>query len=152
MEAEAENMTSEDIYEEDPGYGARADSGCRVCALFVMDEKAEQAMALKTYRELEVWQRAMDLVVEVYRLSAEFSVSREVWMTSQIQRAAVSVPANIAEGYGRSHRGDYLTPLVRCSRVARGTGNTLGDCGQAGFLDREERNGCVESVAKIGRC
>jgi len=94
-------------------------------------------MALKTYRELEVWQRAMDLVVEVYRLSAEFPSREKFGLTSQIQRAAVSVPANIAEGYGRSHRGDYLHLLS----VARGSlaelETHLAIAVRLGFLDRE---------------
>jgi len=66
-------------------------------------------MALKTYRELEVWQKAMDLVVSVYRLSGELPATEKYGLASQLQRSAVSIPANIAEGYGRSHRGEYLT-------------------------------------------
>jgi len=74
-------------------------------------------MALKSYRDLEVWQKAMDLVVEVYRLTKHFPPDERFGLTSQIQRASVSIPANIAEGYGRTHRGDYLHHLS----VARGS-------------------------------
>ena len=68
-------------------------------------------MALRSYRELEVWQRAMDLVEAVYHLTEYFPGEEKFGLTSQIRRAAVSIPANIAEGYGRSHRGDYLRHL-----------------------------------------
>jgi len=68
-------------------------------------------MAIQTYRELIVWKRSMDLVVQIYRLSADFPTEEKYGLKSQIQRAAVSIPANIAEGYGRTHRGDYLRHL-----------------------------------------
>jgi four helix bundle protein len=74
-------------------------------------------MGLKSYRELEVWQRAMDMVVAVYKISAKFPADEKFGLKSQMQRAAVSIPANIAEGYGRTHRGDYLQHLS----VARGS-------------------------------
>ncbi len=66
---------------------------------------------LSTYRELEVWQRSMDLVVAVYTLSGTLPASEKFGLANQMQRCAVSVPANIAEGYGRTHRGDYLRYL-----------------------------------------
>jgi len=74
-------------------------------------------MGLKTYRDLEVWQKAMDLVVEVYRLTKAFPTEEKFGLTSQTRRAAASLPANIAEGYGRTHRGDYLRHLS----MARGS-------------------------------
>ena len=68
-------------------------------------------MAIRTYRNLDVWQRAIELVESVYLLTAKFPSTEKFGLTSQIQRAAVSIAANIAEGYGRSHRGDYLHHL-----------------------------------------
>ena len=68
-------------------------------------------MAIRTYRSLDVWQRAIELVESVYLLTAKFPSTEKFGLTSQIQRAAVSIAANIAEGYGRSHRGDYLHHL-----------------------------------------
>src|SRR5215813_3468593 len=68
-------------------------------------------MAIKSYRDLLVWQKAMNLVVESYRLTNQLPKSETYGLTSQIQRAAVSIPANIAEGHGREHLGDYLRHL-----------------------------------------
>jgi four helix bundle protein len=74
-------------------------------------------MALQNYRDLDVWQRSMNLVDAVYQLAERFPTQERFGLTSQIQGAAVSVPCNIAEGYGRKHRGDY----VRFLSIARGS-------------------------------
>lgn len=68
-------------------------------------------MEIKSYRDLRVWQSGMDLVVMVYELSEKFP-SKEVYgLTSQIRRAAVSVPSNIAEGHTRESTKEYLHHL-----------------------------------------
>ena len=64
-------------------------------------------MAILSYRDLTVWQKAMDLAIEVYRLTQGFPKTEEYRLTAQITRAAVSVPANIAEGHARGTRKDY---------------------------------------------
>jgi four helix bundle protein len=74
-------------------------------------------LPLKSYRDLRVWQEAMTLAELCYRLSREFPKDELYGMTSQIRRAAASVPANIAEAYGRGGRGEYLQFL----RVAQGS-------------------------------
>ena len=63
------------------------------------------------YRDLLVWGRAMDLVVETYRLTEAFPREEKYGLVQQLRRAAVSVPSNIAEGHGRDHLGDYLHHL-----------------------------------------
>ena len=65
-------------------------------------------MGIQSYRDLRVWQSAMDLASEVYSVSANFPSDERFGLTSQVRRAAVSVASNIAEGHGRSHRGEYL--------------------------------------------
>lgn len=65
-------------------------------------------MSVRSYRELDVWQRSMDLVSRVYRLSATLPDDEKFGLISQMRRAAVSVPTNIAEGAAREHTGDYL--------------------------------------------
>jgi four helix bundle protein len=63
---------------------------------------------MKTYRDLIVWQKSMTFVTEIYKLTASFPKEEIYGITSQIRRSAVSVPSNIAEGYGRKSTGDYL--------------------------------------------
>ena len=64
------------------------------------------------FRELIVWQKAMTFVTEVYRVTADFPPAETYGLTSQIRRCAVSIPSNIAEGYGRRSDGDYVRFLL----------------------------------------
>ena len=66
---------------------------------------------IRSYRDLHVWQRSVELVEEIYRISALFPSDERFGLTSQIRRAAVSVPSNIAEGYGRRRRAQYTHHL-----------------------------------------
>jgi len=63
--------------------------------------------SIKTYRDLIVWQKAMQFVTSVYTKSASFPQIEQFGLTSQVRRSAVSIPSNIAEGYGRNSTGDY---------------------------------------------
>ena len=74
-------------------------------------------MSIQTYRDLEVWQRAMELTVQIYKITECFPDDERYGLTSQIQRSAVSIPSNIAEGHGRVYRKDY----VRHLSIARGS-------------------------------
>ncbi len=62
---------------------------------------------MKTYRDLIVWQKAMDFVKEVYRYTKDFPKEESYGLTMQVRRSSVSIPSNIAEGYGRRSTGDY---------------------------------------------
>ncbi|MEL6329228.1 MAG: four helix bundle protein [Planctomycetota bacterium] len=73
--------------------------------------------AIRSYRDLVAWQRAMALVELVYRCSSSFPADERFGLVSQIRRSAVSIPSNIAEGYGRGSAQDYQ----RFLRVARGS-------------------------------
>ncbi len=66
---------------------------------------------IKSYRDLRVWQEAMVLVEMTYELTATLPANERFGLVSQMNRAAVSVPANIAEGHGSKHRGVYLNHL-----------------------------------------
>ena len=68
-------------------------------------------MSFKSYRDLEVWQRAMDLVVLCYQITKKFPKSETYGLASQVQRSAVSIPANIAEGRERQHSREFLQHL-----------------------------------------
>ena len=62
---------------------------------------------IKDYKDLEVWQLGKQLAKEAYRITKDFPKEELYGMTSQIRRAAISIPSNIAEGYGRKRTGDY---------------------------------------------
>ena len=63
---------------------------------------------IKSYKDLIAWQKSMDLVEAVYKLSALFPRDERFGLTAQIRKAAVSAPSNIAEGYSRRSRSDYV--------------------------------------------
>jgi four helix bundle protein len=71
----------------------------------------------RNYRDLVAWQKAMDLVEEVYRGTRDFPKEEQYGLTSQLRRAIVSVPANIAEGQGRGAPAEF----VRFLRIAHGS-------------------------------
>jgi len=70
-----------------------------------------ESMVVKSYRDLLVWQEAMELVIGCYRISDRFPPRELYGLTNQLRRAAVSVPANIAEGRGRSHTREFVYHL-----------------------------------------
>ncbi len=67
---------------------------------------------VESYRDLEVWQKAMDLAVAAYRLTEPFPAHEQFGLRAQIHRSAVSVPSNVAEGHGRSITREYLHHLA----------------------------------------
>jgi four helix bundle protein len=77
----------------------------------------ESPKDIRTFRDLIAWQKAMALARCVYRLSRTFPDDEKFGRVSQMRRAGVSVPANIAEGYGRGRRLEYLRHL----EIARGS-------------------------------
>ena len=72
---------------------------------------------IESYEDLEVWQLAMTLAEQCYQLTATFPREETYGLSAQIRRAAVSIPANIAEGYGRNQTGNFLNFL----RIAQGS-------------------------------
>ena len=68
--------------------------------------------ATQSVQRFEVWQLAMDLVLDCYKLTARFPADERFGLVSQIRRAATSIPANIAEGFGRWNGGDFARFLA----------------------------------------
>lgn len=72
---------------------------------------------MKTYSDLLVWQKSLSLVTEVYQISKRFPTDEQYSLTSQIRRCGISIPSNIAEGYGRNSKQDF----IRFLRIAMGS-------------------------------
>jgi four helix bundle protein len=66
---------------------------------------------LKNYKELKVWQKSYELCLKIYRMTTKFPKEEKYGLTAQIRRSAVSIPSNIAEGYGRKTTLDYVRML-----------------------------------------
>jgi four helix bundle protein len=76
---------------------------------------------INSFKDLDVWQLGMTLTVSCYELTSRFPKEEVYGLTSQIRRAAVSIPANIAEGYGRDQTGSFIQFL----RIAQGSAREL---------------------------
>jgi four helix bundle protein len=105
----------------------------------------------ETYRDLKVWRRAMDLVVDVYRCTATFPKTEVYGLTSQMRRSAVSVPSNIAEGKGRFSRKELVQFLFRArgSLLELETQITIGQ--ELGYLELEDGKRLINLIAEVGR-
>ena len=64
--------------------------------------------SIRSYKDLDVWQKSMVLAEDCYRATSDFPRHEIYGMTAQMRRAAVSIPANIAEGYGRDQTGPFI--------------------------------------------
>ena len=76
---------------------------------------------LRSYRDLDVWKRSLVLVADIYRVTRKLPSDERFGLTVQLRRAAVSITVNIAEGYGRATRGEYLNHVS----FARGSVNEI---------------------------
>jgi len=65
----------------------------------------------QSFKDLIVWQRSIELTTNVYKLTAKFPESERFGLTNQMRRASVSIASNVAEGYGRTTRGEYVQSL-----------------------------------------
>ncbi len=72
---------------------------------------------MKSYRDLIVWQKSMEMITLIYQLIKQFPDDEKFGLTSQLKRCSVSIPSNIAEGYGRNYTKDY----VRFLNISRGS-------------------------------
>jgi four helix bundle protein len=97
-----------------------------------------------------VWQKAMDLVVECYRLSERFPRSEDFGLRLQLRRAAVSIPANIAEGRGRTGVGEYLHHLSIAHGSLKELETHLELSQRLGYLAPEALTETREHVAEVG--
>lgn len=106
---------------------------------------------VRGYRDLKVWQKAVDLVVASYRLCNTLPQSETFGLSSQIRRAAVSIPANIAEGHGRDRLGDYLRHLSVANGPLMELETHFMVAKQLRFLSGSELDAVLEMTSEIGK-
>ena len=109
------------------------------------------ATPISSYRDLQVWQKGMELVVESYRLTEKLPRAELYGLVSQMRRAAVSIPANIAEGHARYHTRE----LWRHLSIARGSLMELETefiaSGRLGYIAEPEVRNVLSATAELGR-
>jgi four helix bundle protein len=108
-------------------------------------------VGLKSYRDLEVWQKAMDLVVECYKITKNFLESEIYGLTSQLRRAAVLSPANIAERRERQHTKEFLQHLSIAYGSLAELETHLQIAQRLNYLDIAHVDQVLEKTAEIGR-
>ena len=108
-------------------------------------------MKIESYQQLEVWRKAVVLVTEIYQVTGPFPREEIYGLTSQARRAAVSIPANIAEGWGRNTTRDYIQFL----RVARGSLLELEThlivARNLAFIDTPQLEGVMRQTQEINK-
>ena len=104
-----------------------------------------------SFKDLFVWQRAVELSLAVYKLTAEFPASEQFGLANQLRRASVSIASNIAEGYGRPSKGEYLQFLGHARGSNCEVQTQLVIAGGLGFSSEAKRHGAESHCDEIGR-
>ena len=106
---------------------------------------------VRSYEDLRVWQGGMQLVVMTYRLARKFPGFERYGLASQMQRAAVSIPANIAEGHGRRHIGDKLRHLWVANGSLKELETEARIARELGYISAAEAAELAETAALLGK-
>ena len=106
---------------------------------------------IRSFKDLIVWQRSMDLAVRIYRITQELPASEQFGLTSQLRRAAVSIPSNIAEGYGRQSTGNYRQFLS----ISRGSlmeiETQINICDRLKYLAQSDTENIFKEITEISK-
>ena len=105
---------------------------------------------IRSYRDLQVWQKAMDLVESCYRATNSFPTSERYGLVSQIRRASVSVVSNIAEGHARS-RGDFVRFLYFAAGSLTELETQIELCVRLRLLSDEQARPLLHACDEVGR-
>jgi four helix bundle protein len=105
----------------------------------------------RSYKDLVAWRKAMELVGEVYRMTQGFPQKELYGLTSQLRRAAVSVPSNIAEGQGRLSKGEFHQFLGHARGSLMEVETQVLIAQDLGYLDKTSTEKLLEKAAELGR-
>ena len=106
---------------------------------------------IKSYRDLIVWQKAIDLTVALYQLCQRFPASERFGLIAQLQRAGVAIPANLAEGHERGSRGDFRRFVLMARGSLAEVETHLEVSNRLGYVSRPALGPIYELTAHIGR-
>ncbi len=108
-------------------------------------------MEVRNYKDLIVWQKAMILVTEIYLQARQFPKEEIYGLTSQIKRAVVSIPSNIAEGHGRDSTKEYIHFLSIAYGSLMEVETQLQIAANLKFMEQSEANKIFYNTAEVGR-
>ena len=106
---------------------------------------------ITSYRKLKVWNKAVELVEECYRLTKKFPKYEMYGLSSQIQRAAVSIPSNIAEGRQRIYRKEFIKHLSIAHGSLAELETQIEIANRLNYIEDTEREHFFESTTEIGK-
>ena len=106
---------------------------------------------VSSYKDLLVWQRGMDLVETVYCVTGKLPVTEQFGLIAQMRRSAVSVPSNIAEGYGRQATGEYRHHLAICRGSLLELETQLLLCRRLNYLPEPETDSILSEITEISK-
>ena len=107
-------------------------------------------MAYKSFKELRVWQEAKALAIEVYKITAQGNITKDYGLKEQLQRAAVSVASNIAEGYERNSDKDFIGFLYMAKGSLSELSTQLEIASAIGYLNNDSSEIMNEQCDKVG--
>ena len=106
---------------------------------------------LRNYKELKVWQKSYQLCLEVYRITRGFPAEEKYGLISQIRRSAVSVPSNIAEGYGRKTTPEYIRSLYFAYGSNCELETQISLSGDLGYVKTQEKEMLQRNIGEVER-
>lgn len=106
---------------------------------------------IRSYRDLEVWKKAMDLVIECYKITKKFPKTEIYGLTSQLQRVAVSIPSNIAEGHQRQHSKEFLQHLSIAYASIAELETDIEIAKRLNYINKDQSNNVFTKASEIAR-
>ena len=106
---------------------------------------------LNNYKELNVWQKSYELCLKIYGITTKFPNDERYGLTSQVRRSAVSIPSNIAEGYGRKTTADYIRMLYISYGSVCELETQILLAGDLGFIEKDKSEPIKKDIAEIER-
>ncbi|MHB8499467.1 MAG: four helix bundle protein [Candidatus Acidiferrales bacterium] len=106
---------------------------------------------IESYQDLLVWQKSMDLVTVIYKIVIKLPLNEQYGLASQLRRAAVSIPANIAEGFGRWHAKEFVRFLLIANGSVKELETHLLIGVRLGFISPKETETPMQMTSEISK-